>query len=609
MSLADASRVGGPLRRAFRHFGHHLRPYRGLILAGWLCMLGVTLMQLLRPWPLKLIFDAILVPGQSADSLAALPWLAGDTDLLLALCALGILGIAVLTGLFGYGHTYLLNGVGQRMLAAVRRQVYHHVQRLSHSFHDEHRSGDLLLRLTSDIRTLRELLLGAVLFVSERGLYVLGMAAIMLWMDWQLALLALAVLPPLAWLTRRFATRIRGASRSQRQREGQIASVIGERIAAIKLVQAFAREPYEATRFRDQEQATLEAGLQASRLEANLSRVIEVLLAVGTCAVVWFGVVRVQSGALTPGDLLVFIAYLKAMHKPVRKTAAFTSRLAKVGASAERLTAVMDTAPEVSDAPDAITAPALRGAIRFEAVGFRYANGTPALADVSLCVAPGEHLAIVGASGAGKSTLGSLLLRFYDPHEGRILIDGQDIRRYTLSSLRAQIATVLQESWLFSASIRENIAYGKLDASDEEIVRAARRADAHEFIRRLEQGYDAMVGEHGKTLSGGQRQRVAIARAMVRDAPILILDEPLSGLDLASRRNVRAALARLTAGRTTLHITHDAACAAEADRVLYMDGGRIAGLGAHRELLEHNPAYRRLMGETAPVVALQRGVA
>lgn len=601
------------LKSAWQAFGPHFRPYRHLLLAGVVCLIAVSAFNLLRPWPLKLVFDALLMPRDDLWLFAWFPALRDETSLLLAGIAFSVLAIAALVGLFGYGHTLLLNSVGQRVLADLRRRLFSHLQQLSHSFHQEHKSGDLMMRLISDIRSLREQMLNSALFVAERGLYLAGMAVVMLLLDWQLALTALLVLPPVAWCAFRYAGRIRNVSRKQRAREGEIAAVVSERIGAFQVVKAFNHESHESRQFGNHEQASLQAGLEATRLEAHMGRLVEVILAVGTCAVLWFGVVRVQAGALTPGDLVVFLAYLKSMHKPVQKIATLNNRIARAGASVERVVSILETEPEIKDAPDAIDAPAFIGELCYDKVTFAYRGQSKSvLTDASFHLAPGETVAVVGPSGAGKSTLANLLLRFFDPDTGRVMLDGHDLRHYTLNSLRSQIATVLQESILFNGTIRENIAYGRLDATGDEIVAAARSANALDFILELDKGFDTEVTERGGSLSGGQRQRIAIARAMLRNSPLLILDEPLTGLDASSWTAVKIGLDSLRAGRTTLHITHELRLAAEADKVLLLAHGRVAGFGTHLELINDNPLYRNLCQQQRlrlPQQPAKRGVA
>ena len=570
-----------PLRRAqlaslvrlFRLFAPHLRPHRRRMILAWLFMLGATAAYLAKPWPLKLIFDYALLPTEGAANGLFAGW---SASALVAFAATAVLVIALLRGIFGYGQTYLTAYIGQRVIASVRKRLFRHIQRLSHSFHDEQHSGDLLLRLTGDIQLLRDLLVNAVLLITERLLVMVAVAAIMLWMDWQLALVALAVMPALALVSFRVSGKIRQATRKQRRRESRTANILAETISAVPVIQAFAREEWEDERFDRQHKASLKAGLKATRLEANLNRVVEVILAGGTAAVLWFGVHRVMAGALTPGDLLVFTAYLTALYKPIRKLATLTSRLAKSAVCGERLIAILETRPEITDLPDARPAPPFQGDIVFDHVVFGYDAARPVLDGASFHIPAGKTAALVGGSGAGKSTIARLLLRFYDPQSGQIRIDGGDIRGYTLHSLRSQISIVMQQPHLFALSIRDNIAYGRLEASDEEIERAARLACAHDFITTLPDGYDTVLAEGGASLSAGQRQRIAIARAIVRDAPIVILDEPMTGLDLDSEAAVQLALERLTAGRTCLLITHDPANAARADIILEVGAdGRV----------------------------------
>ena len=558
----DRARINS-LRRLFRLFAPHLRPHRRRMGVAWLCMLGATLAYLAQPWPLKLIFDYALLPAADASSyFASLP-----PSTLVTGAALMVLVIALLRGILGYGQAYLTASVGQRVIASVRKQLFSHIQRLSQSFHDEQHSGDLLLRLTGDIQLLRDLLVNAVLLITERLLVMIAVAGVMLWMDWRLALVALMVLPALALVSFRTSGKIRHATRKQRRRESRTANILSETIAAVPIIQAHAREAWEDQRFERQHKASLKAGLRATRLEANLNKVVEVILAAGTAAVLWYGVHRVLAGALTPGDLLVFTAYLATLYKPVRKLATLTSRLAKSSICGERLIAILETEPEIRDLPTAHPAPPLRGDIEFRNVTFGYRDDRMVLRDASFRIPAGKTAALVGESGAGKSTVARLLLRFYDPQRGSVCIDGEDIRHYTLASLRSQISIVMQEPHLFALSVRENIAYGRLDATDADIERAARLAKAHDFIEHLPEGYDTVLSEGGASLSAGQRQRIAIARAIVRDAPIVILDEPMTGLDAASEASVQQALERLIEGRTCLLITHDRTSALRADLV------------------------------------------
>ena len=569
----------GALRRLFRRMGPHLKSHRRKLALGFLAMIGVALAEILRPWPIKIVFDGILIPQETPDAVTG--WLLsvfGNGDALLGVMAAAILGIALLGGAMGFAQAYLIAAVGQKVVAAIRLDLYRHIHRLSHSFHDTASSGDIIARLTGDVRMMRDLLIDAVVFFAARVLVIALTIGVMLWMDWRLTLVALTIMPALWLITRYFGKRIKGAARKQRRKEGKIAVVMTEGISAINVVKGFARESYEEARFAKQNNSSAEAGVVTTRLAANMDRVTQVLLALGTAVVVWFGVTQVRAGAISPGDLLVFTAYLSSLYKPIRRMASMTARVAKATASGERLLEIFDLEPEIAEVPDAqpLVEP-LQGHVLFDKVSFSYAGANgPVLDKVDLALDPGEVTALIGPSGAGKSTLARLLMRFYDPTEGAVSIDGQDIRKVTLDSLRGNIAVVLQDSVLFGCSVRDNIAYGRLDATEEEIVAAAKAAEADTFIRQLPEGYDTVLGERGETLSGGQRQRIAIARAILRDAPILILDEPLTGLDPVTAKGLLASLRRAAAGRTTLIVAHDELTLSLADHVFRVDQGALS---------------------------------
>ncbi len=567
----------GALVRLFRRMGPHLRPHRRKLALGFLAMIAVAVAEVLRPWPLKVVFDGILLPQPQPDPVTG--WMIatfGAGDGLLAASAGAILAIALVAGAAGFAQAYLIAAVGQKVVAEIRLDLYRHVQRLSHSFHDTASSGDIISRLTGDVRMMRDLLIDAAVFFAARTLVIGLTVAVMAWLDWRLTLAALAILPALWLVARHFGTRIRGAARRQRRKEGKIAVVMTEGISAINVVKGFAREAHEEERFARQNNSSAEAGVVTTKLAANMDRVTQVLLALGTALVLWYGVMRVRGGAISPGDLLVFTAYLATLYKPVRKMAAMMARVAKATASGERLLEIFDLAPDVAERPDAVAAPRFEGRVKVDDVTFAYPGGAPVLRGASLEVRPGEVVALVGPSGAGKSTVARLLMRFYDPAAGSVRIDGRDLRDFTLDSLRNNISVVLQDSVLFGTTVRDNIAYGRLDATEEEIVAAARAAEADGFVRALPDGYETVLGERGETLSGGQRQRIAIARAILRDAPILILDEPLTGLDGATAQSLLAGLCRAAAGRTTLLVAHDALSLSLADRAVELRDGRFA---------------------------------
>ncbi|AZQ68235.1 ABC transporter ATP-binding protein [Silicimonas algicola] len=564
------------LWRLVRRMAPQLRPHRRRLVLGGLALIGVAASEVARPWPLKVVFDGILMPRPDTDPVTG--WMTatfGTGDGLLAATAFAILAIALVGGAAGFAQAYLIASVGQKVVAQIRLDLYRHVQRLSHSFHDTASSGDIIARLTGDVRMMRDLLIDAVVFFAARVLVIGATVGVMAWMDWRLTLSALAILPALWLVTRHFGGRIRGAARRQRRKEGKIAVVMTEGISSIDVVKGFAREAYEESRFAKQNNSSAEAGVVTTRLAANMDRVTQVILALGTALVLWYGVVRVRSGAISPGDLLVFTAYLSTLYKPVRKMAAMTARVAKATASGERLLEIFDLSPEVAERPGAVDAGLLAGRVGFANVTFAYPGSPPVLRNAYLNLNPGEIVAIVGTSGIGKSSATRLIMRFYDPQEGSVRIDGHDIREFTLDTLRGNISVVLQDSVLFGTTVRDSIAYGRLDATEDEIVAAAREAEADGFIRLLPEGYDTVLGERGETLSGGQRQRITIARAVLRDAPILILDEPLTGLDPATARSLLGGLRRAAAGRTTFLIAHDALTLSLASRVVRIEDGQF----------------------------------
>ena len=418
----------GALRQLFRRMGPHLKPHRRKIALAFLAMIGVALAEIMRPWPIKVVFDGILIPQATPDAVTG--WLLsvfGNGDALLGAMAATILGIALVGGARGFVQAYLIAAVGQKVVAAIRLDLYRHIHRLSHSFHDTASSGDIIARLTGDVRMMRDLLIDAVVFFAARTLVILLTIAVMLWMDWRLTLVALTILPALWLITSYFGKRIKGAARKQRRKEGKIAVVMTEGISAINVVKGFARESYEEARFAAQNNSSAEAGVVTTRLAANMDRVTQVLLALGTAVVVWFGVTQVRAGAISPGDLLVFTAYLSSLYKPVRKMASMTARVAKASASGERLLEIFDLHPDIVERPDAKPlAQPMDGRVLFDDVGFSYAGQSGAVLDrVSLELQPGEVTALVGPSGAGKSTLARLLMRFYDPTQGAVRIGGQ----------------------------------------------------------------------------------------------------------------------------------------------------------------------------------------
>ncbi|MGD1857427.1 MAG: ABC transporter ATP-binding protein [Leptolyngbyaceae cyanobacterium] len=586
------SQTAPGLWRVVHAFWPYIQQQWSLLLVTGIALIADVGLRILEPWPLKIVFDYVLIPVAGTNSLPGQTNL--DPVILLTIAALSIVGVTGLRAIARYWSTVSLAILGSRVMAQVRNQLYRHLQRLSLNYHNNARSGDLIVRVSSDANRLQEILLTAALPLVVSVLTLASMVGVMAWLDIKLTLLSLVTFPLFGLAATRLSRRIRSASLQQRQREGAVAATAAESLSAIKLVQALSLEDAFADVFDQQNRSSLAESVETKRLAANLERTVDVLIALGTALVLWYGARLVIQDALSPGDVLVFLTYLKNAYKPVQNFAKYTGRLSKAAASGERILNVLEQKPDVCDRIHATPAPIFQGAVQLKDLRFAYTPDQEILKGINLSVRPGQQIALVGSSGSGKSTLMSLLLRLYDPTAGQIKIDGHDIRDYTLESLRPQISVVLQDSLLFAATIRENIAYGIAGASHQEIEAAARLANAHEFIMALPDGYNTVVGERGSTLSGGQRQRVAIARAAIRRTPILILDEPTSGLDNASEQAVAEALRRLAQNRTTFLITHDLHLATPADRVLYMEQGQVVEQGTHSELMRKNGPYAAL---------------
>ncbi|MFQ5729467.1 MAG: ABC transporter ATP-binding protein [Waddliaceae bacterium] len=566
--------------RAFFHMASHFLPHvkqqsRRLILS-LIVGIGYTFVGMLEPWPLKLIFDNIFwnkpLPKLLKPILA--PY-RGTGLVLLNILIASIIVIALVRGVLYFYQQLSTSCAGQQIVTGVRLDLYSHLQRLSFGFHDRRRTGDMLARLTTDIRILRDILVSLPLTVTSELLLMVAMLAVMAVMDWQLTVIALMVVPVLMLLIKKYRRPMKQAMRKQREREGHLTSIASEVLGAIKVVQGFHQEPSEVRRFSTQNNNSLKSGLKATRLEAKLKWGSELAVAIVTAIVLGVAGRRVLVGALSPGDLLVFVFYLKTFNRPLRRISKLTEQIARGTASGERILGLMRIEPGVQDLPHAIKAPRFQGKICFENVWFHYNEGEPILKNLSFAIAPNERVAIVGPTGSGKSTIVSLLPRFYEASSGTVSIDNVNVCDCTLSSLRQQISIVFQEPVLFAATIAENIAYGKPDATIEEIKQAAERAQIHKIIEALPEGYDTVLGERGGTLSGGQRQCVAIARSMIKNSPIVILDEPTSGLDMPSAMLVMGALRGLMASRTVIVISHQYETIRDVDRVLELCEGRL----------------------------------
>ncbi len=573
-----------------------LRPHWKTLGIGLAAVVGESITDLLQPWPIKVVLDNVLKSRHSQGWLNDLIHsTAGDDPMaVLRLAALAALVIAIVGAGCSYSEKFLATRVGQWVIHDLRLTLYAHIQRLSLSFHDHKQTGDLISRVTSDLDAIQSFIASGLLGGLINGVTLVGMVAVMLYVNWRFTLIALSIAPLLFALVYRYTRRIKKASREVRKKEGEIVSVIQEVLTSIRVVKAFGREDYEQRRLEEESLESIEMALQARKLKARLAPLVEILVALGTAMVLWFGGRMALNGTLSAGSLVVFIYYLGKMYKPMQDLSKMVDTYSKAAVGYERIYEVIATRNEINDLPAARPMSRVRGEIEFEHVGFAYDAERPVLRDVNLRIEPGQIAALVGPTGAGKTTAVSLIARFYDPASGVVKIDGVDIRRFKQKSLRQQISFVLQETLLFHGPVWYNIAYGKPNASRSEILRAAELANAHEFIEKMPQGYDTVIGERGVTLSGGQRQRIAIARAVIRNTPILILDEPGTGLDASSEKLVFEAVDRLMENKTSIVIAHRLSTVQRADMIFVMQDGAIVERGVHQELMKLDGLYSKL---------------
>ncbi|GAB3531808.1 ABC transporter ATP-binding protein [Arthrobacter tecti] len=577
-----------PLRRTLGILTPHLSGQKLLMAGGVVVLLFEVAFRVLEPWPVKFVVDAV-TRSLGADFAGTGPV---ATPMLLLACGAALVFFTGMRAVCNFFATLAFALVGSRVATKLRGKVFDHVQSLSTRYHSANRSGDTVQRLVGDVGRLQEVSVTAGMPLLANCITLVAMAGVMFWLDPLLALVVIVACAGFVLLSRISTGKITIAARKTRKGEGSLANTAQESLGAIRVVQTYGLERTLADRFGSSNQKTLKEGVKSRRLAAALERRTDVIVGVATAVVLAGGGWRVVQGAMTPGDLVLFLMYLKTAMKPLRDLAKYTGRIARATASGERVAELLEEKVDITDSPTAMPLGKVWGELEFRNVSASYGDGPPVLSGLNLSLQEGRNTAIVGPSGSGKSTLVSLLVRMMDPMDGSVRLDGIDVKDITLSSLRANVSLVLQDAVLFTGTLRENIRFGRLDASDEDIERAARLAQAHGFISAFPDGYETVVGERGGTLSGGQRQRIAIARALLRDAPVVILDEVTTGLDHDARSEVLEALSTLTAGRTTVTITHEASVALKSDRLVWLQDGRVLLDGTPDELMRY-PLFAR----------------
>jgi len=574
-----------------------VRPYRGTLLIILVAMLVQTAMSVAGPWPLKIILDNVVGSHKLAPWLDDLlrPMLSGSSKMqIAAAAAIAAVLIAVLGAIASYIANYYTTSVGQWVANDLRLRTYHHLQQLSLSYYDSHQTGTLLSTITSDVQTIQGFASSSTLGIVVDLFTIVGMLFIMFWLNWDFTLIAIAVTPFMLLLVSRFKKAVKKATHEVRKEQSKIVAVVEQGLQSMRVVKAFGRQDLAEEELAAVSQATVDASLKARRVKALLSPIVAITVSLCTAFVLWRGSSLILAGVMTVGALTVFLSYLNKFFKPVQDLATMTNAIAQAAVGVERIRGILDADTIIPERPDAREPQALTGEIEFDHVAFAYSADAPVLTDVSFHIKAGQMVGVVGTTGGGKSTIVSLIPRFYDPTAGAVKIDGVDIRDYKCHALRDQIGYVLQETVLFAGSVRDNIAYGREGVTQEEILEAAKLANADEFIARMPHGYDTMVGERGETLSGGQRQRIGIARAIIRNNPILILDEPTAALDTESERLVIEALERLMKGKTVITIAHRLSTIRDADKIIVLKGGVVAEEGSHDDLVARDGVYAEL---------------
>ncbi len=605
MNHVDSKKINDNTARVSIHDGratNHLlrdlaRPYTKWLIVLFLAMIIETAMSLAAPWPLKIVLDSVVgkypMPGWLSSFMDGLN-LTGDKMALALACAILVVLIAAVSAFASYLENYYTEYVSQNVANDLRQRIYHHLQRLSLPYYESHQVGKLMSTITTDVTTIQDFISSSLLGILINALTIFGMIGIMFVLNWDFTLIAVSVTPFLVMFLKRFRKAVKKATHDMRDKQSSMVSVLQQGLDSIRSVIAFGRQDLEESRLQEASHQTVAAALHARKIKSLVSPTVGIIIALCTAVVLWRGAHLIVAGAMTIGSLMVFLNYLGKFFKPVQDLAKMTNTIAQTSVGLERVMDILNADAVIPQKPGAVMPEKIRGEISFEHVSFAYDGRHPVLRDIHFSVKPGEKIGICGPTGSGKSTVVSMIPRFYDPDSGRVLIDGTDVTEFDLQGLRNQIAFVLQDTVLFYGSVRENIAYGKPNATNDEIETAARLANCEEFILKMPERYDTLVSERGLSLSGGQRQRIGIARAIIRNSPILILDEPTAALDSLSEHLVLDALEKLMKDKTVMIITHRLSAIRYADRILVLNDGCITEEGKHDELLALNKEYASL---------------